>query len=333
MREELPGLGDLAGDFNFEQAPRAPVLLSPHPEPGPPSEPPGTQLPPTVETEAATAVGPTSATFNASVNPNAGNVTDCHFEYGVPPSWGSSVPCETLPGAKTKPVPVSASAGPLASSTTYQVRIVASNKGGTSFGAAKQFTTPALPPSVTALAPDAGLTTGGTSVKITGSGFVGVSAVRFGSSSAASFTVNSPTSITATSPSGSGVVDVTVTTPLGTSTAGPADKFTYVKAGKQPSVKKISPAEGPTTGGANVTITGKGFTGVTAVTFGSTPASAYTVNSATSILATAPAGSAGTTHVTVTTPNGSNSSSAESKFVYVAGAQSLVEAELAAVLG
>jgi len=41
VREEAPGLGDLANDFDFTQSPRPPLLLSPHPEPGPASEPPG----------------------------------------------------------------------------------------------------------------------------------------------------------------------------------------------------------------------------------------------------------------------------------------------------
>jgi phospholipase C len=41
VREEAPGLGDIANDFNFNQPPRPPVLLSPHPPPGPPSKPPG----------------------------------------------------------------------------------------------------------------------------------------------------------------------------------------------------------------------------------------------------------------------------------------------------
>jgi phospholipase C len=40
VREEAPGLGNLASDFNFERPPRPPLLLSPHPRPGPPSEPP-----------------------------------------------------------------------------------------------------------------------------------------------------------------------------------------------------------------------------------------------------------------------------------------------------
>ena len=40
VREEAPGLGNLVNDFNFNQQPRAPVILSPHPAPGPASTPP-----------------------------------------------------------------------------------------------------------------------------------------------------------------------------------------------------------------------------------------------------------------------------------------------------
>jgi phospholipase C len=41
VREEVAGLGNLVNDFNFNQTPRPPLLLSPHPPPGPPSKPPG----------------------------------------------------------------------------------------------------------------------------------------------------------------------------------------------------------------------------------------------------------------------------------------------------
>jgi phospholipase C len=41
VREANPLLGDLASDFDFNQTPRAPVVLSPHPAPGPASTPPG----------------------------------------------------------------------------------------------------------------------------------------------------------------------------------------------------------------------------------------------------------------------------------------------------
>jgi len=40
VREELPLLGNLSEDFNFNQAPRIPLLLPTHPEPGPASLPP-----------------------------------------------------------------------------------------------------------------------------------------------------------------------------------------------------------------------------------------------------------------------------------------------------
>jgi len=40
VREEAPGLGNLVEDFNFNQAPRAPLLLPVHPAAGPASKPP-----------------------------------------------------------------------------------------------------------------------------------------------------------------------------------------------------------------------------------------------------------------------------------------------------
>jgi hypothetical protein len=72
---------------------------------------------------------------------------------------------------------------------------------------------------------------GGTAVTITGTGFTGASAVDFGSRSAASFEVTSPTTITAVAPVGAalGLVDVTVTTPQGTSAVTKKDHFKYTK--------------------------------------------------------------------------------------------------------
>jgi hypothetical protein len=70
--------------------------------------------------------------------------------------------------------------------------------------------------------------TGGTQVTIGGHDFTGASAVSFGSMPAASFTVNSDSSITAVSPPAPlGTVNLTVTTPLGTSPSVPVDQFTY----------------------------------------------------------------------------------------------------------
>ncbi len=41
VREEAPGLGNLISDFDFCQAPRAPLILPTHPSPGPAANPPG----------------------------------------------------------------------------------------------------------------------------------------------------------------------------------------------------------------------------------------------------------------------------------------------------
>lgn len=82
-------------------------------------------------------------------------------------------------------------------------------------------------PTVTSVSPKEGLEVGGTIVTITGTEFSGATAVKFGTANALTFKVESATSITAISPKGTGTVDVTVTTPEGTSRITPADRFTY----------------------------------------------------------------------------------------------------------
>jgi hypothetical protein len=168
-------------------------------------------------------------------------------------------------------------------------------------------------PAVTGINPNTGLAGGGTSVTITGMGFVNVSAVSFGPNAAA-LTVNSTTQITATAPAGSGTVDVTVTTAEGTSPTSAADQYTYISA---PTVTSVSPSVGRTAGGATVTIGGTNLNGATAVSFGGVAA---TINSdsASSITATTPAHSSGTVDVTVTTPGGTSATSAADKFTYFA---------------
>src|SRR5262249_45568208 len=168
------------------------------------------------------------------------------------------------------------------------------------------------PPTVTNVNPNTGPTSGGTSVTIAGPNFSGATAVSFGSNAAGSFTVNSATQITATSPAGIGTVDVTVTTESGTSPITTADQFIYVPA---PTVTNVNPNTGPTSGGTSVTITGTNFSGATAVRFGSNAAAPLTVDSATQITATSPAG-IGTVDVTVTTAGGTSAISSGDRFTY-----------------
>ena len=84
---------------------------------------------------------------------------------------------------------------------------------------------------VTGLDPNQGPETGGTPVRITGTGFVGTTQVLFGGFAVSGFTVDSDSQISAVSPAGTGVVDVLVANPSGTSQITNADKFTYTAPG------------------------------------------------------------------------------------------------------
>ncbi|WP_269854726.1 IPT/TIG domain-containing protein [Streptomyces sp. RPT161] len=184
---------------------------------------------------------------------------------------------------------------------TGTVQVTVTTPGGTS----SQFVTYTYAatsgPTLTSIDPASGPASGGTTVTLTGTGLSGTGAVRFGSTAATSFTVNSDTQVTAVAPVGSGTVQVTVTAPGGTSN-GLA--YTYVTA-PVPVLSSIAPASGPASGGTTVTLTGTGLTRVTAVRFGSTAATSFTVVSDTHISAVAPAGS-GTVQVTVITPGGTS---------------------------
>jgi hypothetical protein len=166
------------------------------------------------------------------------------------------------------------------------------------------------PPTVTSVKPSSGPATGGTLVHIKGTNFTEVTAVSFGSNSATSFTVESGV-ITAQAPAGAGTVDVTVTTPEGTSATSSADRFSYL-----PAVTSLSPGSGPVDGGTAVTITGGDFTGATAVKFGSSDAVGFTVNSDESITAVSPAELEGTVDVRVTTPEGTSPKSPNDRFKF-----------------
>ena len=100
-------------------------------------------------------------------------------------------------------------------------------------------------PAVNGVFPATGPAAGGTSVTITGTALADATMVSFGGS-AGMITSDSATQITVVSPPGSGTVNVAVTTPGGTSTAG---MFTYNTSSPappaHPAVTGFSPASGP----------------------------------------------------------------------------------------
>jgi hypothetical protein len=85
-----------------------------------------------------------------------------------------------------------------------------------------------------------------------------------------------------------------------------------------PAVTSVSPDAGFESGGTSVTITGTGFAEATAVKFGSVSATHFTINSATSITAIAPAEAPGTVQVTVRNAGGTSGNGAADEFIYVA---------------
>jgi IPT/TIG domain/Carboxypeptidase regulatory-like domain len=190
-----------------------------------------------------------------------------------------------------------------------KVDVTVTTPGGTSSadGTGNDFTFTVPAPTVTGLSPATGPTPGGTVVTITGTYLTGATAVTFGGQAAYDVHVDSATQITATAPPhGAGTVDVTVTTPGGgtSSTAGTGNDYLYVAP--VPAISELSPTSGTTSGGAVVIITGTGFYGSLAVSFGGV-AGGITQASYTELKVVTPAHVAGTVEVTVTTDGGTSS--------------------------
>ncbi len=204
---------------------------------------------------------------------------------------------------------------PPGSSGTVDVTVTTSG-GTSSAGPASQYTY-GPSPSVSAIVPAEGPSVGGTAVKIAGSNLAEVVAVKFGESDAQSLTAVSPSSITAIAPAGTGTVGVTVQTRFGTTTPGQHEQYSYTATGPPPAVSKLSAKRGPAAGGTRLTISGSGFTAVSAVDFGNAPAQSFTVESPELIVVeSTPPGAAGTQSVTVTTPFGTSPASKHATFKY-----------------
>ena len=167
-------------------------------------------------------------------------------------------------------------------------------------------------PTIQHVTPDRGPAAGSNRVQVNGAGFTGATVVEFGSVAATSFQVDSDQAISAIAPAelSKTTVQVTVTTPTGTSPVDEngANDYTFVSG--LPAVSSVSPDFGLTTGGQSVTITGFGFVHgghrASAVDFGGVGAESFTVVNDNTIDATAPAGT-GTVDVTVTTAAGTSS--------------------------
>jgi hypothetical protein len=109
--------------------------------------------PPVVSTGGAGEVGLGSALLSGSIDPR-GWETTYHFEYGPTTAYGSSWPTiDVALGAFNAAQPIASFVQNLLPGTVYHYRLVATNAGGTEYGADQTFATPAYPPSVVQEAP------------------------------------------------------------------------------------------------------------------------------------------------------------------------------------
>ncbi len=92
------------------------------------------------------------------------------------------------------------------------------------------------------------------------------------------------------------------------------------------SVHSLTPSSGTAGGGETIEISGSGFTGATAVYFGTNASSDFTVTSPTTISAVAPVG-ADTVDVRVVMPDGTTSAGKEDRFTYVPTGQLPITAQ------
>ena len=125
---------------------------------------------------------------------------------------------------------------------------------------------PNPPPAVTAVSPVSGTLSGGTPIKVKGTGFVPGATVEIGQGNGAGPTaipaskvvVVSSTEITAVTggPAVPGLWNLFVIDLGGTSLSNPGDDFTYLAS---PTVSSVSPASGAVGGGTPITVKGTGF--------------------------------------------------------------------------
>ena len=246
-----------------------------------------TTLPPTVSSVSPNA-GPTSGFNTITIN-------GTHFESGARAFFGATEGYTTFVSATQ----LKAIAPPNAAGV---VDVTVTTSGGTTTTSSADRYTYDPPPTLAAVVPNAGSTAGGNTVTMYGTNFFPGATVKFGTSASAKVTFVAANQLQAKAPAhAAGTVDVTVSTPGGTSARSSGDAYMY---DAPPTVTSVVPNAGATAGGNTVTITGTQFVSGATVNFGTTVSSSATFLSATRLKAVAPAHASGVVDVTVTTPGG-----------------------------
>ncbi len=161
---------------------------------------------PTIASASATDVAHTTATLNATINPNA-YATSMHFEYGRTITYGTATFDQSIGDGATD-VSVSTAIAGLLQSTLYHFRVVATNANGTVFGPDQTFNTAPRRPTVTT-SPATNITTNSATLNgsVNPGGLATTYYFEFGTSTGYGNT-------TAAQNAGSGTVDVAVSANL-----------------------------------------------------------------------------------------------------------------------
>ncbi len=246
---------------------------------------------------------PTISGISRSAGGTAGNdvvtMTGTGFTDASRVSFGQSVAAAYTATSDTQIIATSPAHG------AGVVDITVTNETGTSSDVlADKFTYDATP-TISAISPSVGPTGGGTVVSVSGTGFADVTGANFNGTAAKAYTIGSDTSMSVTSPAhAAGMVNLTITNEMGTSSDVPADQFTYDAV---PVISALSFNNGPPAGGTVVIITGTGFVvGSSTVMFGTVAGTSVSCTSTTSCTATSPMHSAGSAYVSVSTPGGTS---------------------------
>jgi large repetitive protein len=232
--------------------------------------------------------GPYVTNFNPNIGSDNSTVTvgGAHFSgvtnvsFNGKSGTGLAV---TLDYSLTVHAPIGVTSGPLTVKATNGTFTTASN-----FFAL---------PTITGFSPSAGRS--GTNVILTGTNFLGTTAIRFGTTLASDFTVLSNNAIRVTVPTGAQSGIFTLMAPAGS--AQTTSSFVV-----QPTIFGFTPGFGPV--GTSVTITGANFNvGTPSVKFGGVPAATPTGVSFSQLTAVVPPG-ATSGPVTLTTTDGASTS-------------------------
>jgi hypothetical protein len=307
-----------------------------------------TYVPPPTVTGVAPPTGPTGAGNTVAVTgttfESAGQYTTTSVLVGT-----HNITATPCPGTPTVPCfsvnsSTSITIGDIPPHAVGTVDITVTTTEGTSATSpADQYTYEPIP-AVSVVSPNAGAAAGGNAVSVTGTLFTGVTQVSVGSVTITTACPGTPTSpcfafLSATQinvedfPSGSGNVDITVTTPGGTSPTSATDVYAYAPI---PTISKVAPNHGSINGGTSVTLTGTGFeptgtnrnftttlvsVGGIAVTTTPCPgapiAPCYNVNSSTQIFVEDfPAHAVGPVDIMITTIGGISAISSADKYFY-----------------